>query len=136
MRLALLVSLLATALLACGACRSRAACVPGAAPGPDSLAGATLEPRPLAAFPAPGVRAWQVGLLRPDRFEHASLSFAIAAALTVAWRDRAAAAGATLALGAAKELWDSRHGSADAVDLVANVAGISVSVLTIRGRAP
>lgn len=77
----------------------------------------------LAAFPPERVRAWQVGLLRPDRLQHASFSFALGTAFTLASRDRAAGAGAALALGALKELWDSRHGGADGVDLLADAIG-------------
>ena len=90
----------------------------------------------LATFPTPRVRAWQMGPLRPDRMEHASLSFALASAFTVALRDRAGSAALTLALGAGKELWDSRHGGADLADLAADAVGIGLSLLVIRGRAP
>lgn len=90
----------------------------------------------LAAFPPPRVRAWQLGLLRPDRMEHASLSFALASAFTMAMRDRAGSAALTFALGAGKEFWDSRHGGADAVDLAADAIGLGLSLLVIRGRAP
>jgi hypothetical protein len=100
----------------------------GAAPSTSPLADS------LAAFPSPRVRAWQVGLARPDRLEHAGLSFTLAAALTLAFQDRAAAAGVTLALGAGKEWWDSRHSHAEALDLVADAVGVGLAVVLIRGR--
>ena len=77
----------------------------------------------LPAFPPPEVRAWQVGLLRPDRLQHAGLSFALGAAFTLASRDRAAGASAAFALGALKEVWDARHSGADGVDLLADAVG-------------
>ncbi len=89
-----------------------------------------------ASFPPPRVRAWQVGLLRPDRLEHAGLSFTLAAALTVAFRDRASAAGVTLAMGVAKEYWDSHHEGAEAMDLAADAVGVGVAMISVRGRAP
>ncbi len=105
----------------------------------DRLPAASVTDRrlePLAAFPPPRVRAWQVGLLRPDRLEHAGLSFTLAAALTVAFRDRASAAGLTLALGVAKEFLDSRREGAEAMDLAADAVGLGVALVTVRGRAP
>lgn len=93
-------------------------------------------PDSLAAFPPPRVRAWQVGLVRPDRLEHAGLSFTLAAAFTLALEDRAAAAGVTFALGVGKEWWDSRHSRAEALDLVADAVGVGLAYVFIRGRAP
>jgi hypothetical protein len=71
-------------------------------------------------------------LLRGDRLQHASLSFTLAAGLTVLFRDRAAGAGVALGLGIAKELWDSRHGGADATDLLADALGVGAALLTVR----
>jgi hypothetical protein len=91
----------------------------------------------LAAFPSPRVRAWQVGLLRPDRLQHAGLSFTLGAGFTLAFQDRVAAAGVTLALGAGKEWWDARRGrGADAMDLVADAVGLGLALVAVRGRAP
>ncbi|MCE9627181.1 MAG: hypothetical protein K8R56_04595 [Candidatus Eisenbacteria bacterium] len=88
-----------------------------------------------AAFPAPQVRAWQVGLLRPDRLEHASLSFTLAGALLIATRDRPAAGAVTLAAGLGKELWDRRGPSGfDGIDLVADATGIALALTLIRAR--
>lgn len=78
------------------------------------------------------MRAWQVGLLRGDRLQHASLSFALGAAWTLAFRDAAAGAGTALALGALKELWDARRGGADGVDLVADALGATLGAIAAR----
>lgn len=90
---------------------------------------------PLVAFPAPRVRAWQTGLLRPDRLEHASLSFTLTAALVLATRDHAAAAAGALAFGVGKELWDARGSSGfDVVDLSADGAGVTLALIAVRAR--
>lgn len=99
----------------------------------DSAAHAALVP--LAAFPTPGVRAWQTGLLRPDRLEHASLSFTLTAALILATRDHAAAAAGALAFGLGKELWDARGSSGfDVIDLSADGAGVTLALIAVRAR--
>jgi VanZ family protein len=109
---------------------------------PESLATlASVAPESLAAFPAPRVRAWQVGVVRPDRLEHAGLSFTLGAAFTLAFRDRLPAAALTLALGAGKEYWDSRQArgsgsGAEALDLVADAVGLGLALVCVRGRAP
>ena len=103
----------------------------------EAIAGAEAPTESLAVFPSPRVRAWQVGLLRPDRLQHAGLSFTLGAALTIAFQDRVAAAGLTLALGAGKEWWDSRRGrGADAMDLAADALGLGLALVAVRGRAP
>jgi len=94
-----------------------------AAAAPDSL-----------AFPPPRVRAWQLGLARPDRLQHASLSFALAAGTGIATRDRAAAFGATLCVGVLKEVWDSRRDRFDVVDLTADLAGATLGALAAGRR--
>ena len=86
----------------------------------------------LPAFPDARVRAWQVGLLRPDRLQHAGISFALGVGFTLATREPVAGAGAALALGALKELWDSRHGGADAVDLLADAVGACAGAAAAR----
>lgn len=111
--------LLCIALVAPGRVRAQAEPPLVAAPAADTL----------HAFPPATVRAWQVGLLRPDRLQHAGLSFALGAAFTLASRDQVAGAATALALGALKELWDSRHGGADGVDLVADAVGATLGAL-------
>jgi len=95
----------------------------------------SLAAGPGPAFPAPTVRAWQVGLLRPDRLQHAGFSFTLAVAGTIGFRDRTAGGAVALALGAAKEGWDSRHGGADAVDLLADAVGVALGVVAVRSHA-
>jgi hypothetical protein len=90
----------------------------------------------LVSFPPPRVRAWQVGLVRGDRLEHASLSFAVTAAFTIVYRDRAAAAGTAFAFGLGKELWDGRQGHFDPVDLAADAVGIGLASLLVTPRGP
>lgn len=79
-----------------------------------------------AAYPPPRVRAWQVGLARADRLQHASLSFTLAAGAAAASRRPAAAFAGVLALGLAKEFRDARRGRFDAVDLAADAAGAAL----------
>jgi hypothetical protein len=90
----------------------------------------------IGSFPPPRVRAWQVGLVRADRLEHASLSFALTSALTIVFRDRAAAAGTALAFGLGKELWDGRQGHFDPVDLAADAVGIGLASVLVAPRGP
>ena len=78
------------------------------------------------AIPPARVRAWQTGLLRADRLQHASLSFTLAAGAGLAGRTRTQAFGFTLALGVAKELHDGRRGRFDVVDLAADAAGAAL----------
>ena len=125
-----------TALLLAG--RAHA---PGTADTTVVAAPGFADPRPLVAapvataFPAPRVRAWQMGLLRPDRLEHASFSFTLAGAAIVATRSRAAGAG-MLALGLAKELYDRRPGGSgfDPVDLAADATGVGLAIVLVRAR--
>ncbi len=81
------------------------------------------------ALPASRVRAWQTGLLRPDRLEHASLAFTGGLAAGLLSRRPAGALGAALALGLAKELWDARRSSFDRGDLAADLAGAGLAAL-------
>lgn len=95
----------------------------------------TSASRPLAAWSEPAVRAWQAGMLRPDRLQHASVSFTLAAAVLLATRSRTASAAGTLALGIGKELWDMRSASGfDPVDLAADGAGITLACIAVRAR--
>ena len=90
----------------------------------------------IASFPPPRVRAWQVGLVRGDRLQHASLSFALASALIIVTRDRAAGAATAFALGVGKELWDGRTGRFDPVDLAADAVGIGFATVLVAPRGP
>ncbi len=81
-------------------------------------------------FPAPVVRGWQVGLLRPDRLQHASLSLTLGLAAGLTSRRAAVAGYGTLALGLAKELYDVRRTGFDPVDLCADAVGAGAAAWT------
>lgn len=101
----------------------------------DASADSSAARAALAEFPTPGVRAWQVGLLRADRMQHLGFSFALTTALIILTRDRGAAATATLSVGFAKELWDRRGSSGfDPIDLAADAAGTGLAVVLVRAR--
>lgn len=89
------------------------------------------------AFPAPEVRAWQVGLLRSDRMVHAGFSFTLMTALGLATHDRRIGAALTLAAGLGKELWDTHPGGSgfDATDLAADATGTALGVIVL-GATP
>lgn len=72
------------------------------------------------------IRAWQVGLARPDRLQHASLSFTLSAGTGLAGGTRTQAFALALGLGTLKELWDRRHGGFDPVDLSADAIGAAL----------
>lgn len=102
----------------------------------DSLATAVVRGDSMVSFPAPRVRAWQVGLVRGDRMEHASLSFALTSALIIVTRNRAASAATAFAFGIGKELWDQRTGSFDPVDLSADAVGVALATVLVTPRGP
>jgi hypothetical protein len=106
-------------VLACGAAEVRAQ--PAAR---DSSA----APVPL---PPPAVRRWQVGLLRPDRLQHGSLSMTLGLAAGLLSRRPAAGAAAGLGLGLVKELLDIRGGEGgfDVVDLCADALGAGAAAV-------
>jgi uncharacterized protein YfiM (DUF2279 family) len=89
------------------------------------------------AFPAPQVRAWQVGLLRSDRMVHAGFSFTLMTALGLATRDRATGVALTLAAGLGKELWDMHPGGSgfDWTDLAADATGTAFGAIVV-GDSP
>jgi len=99
----------------------------GRASAPDSI---------VVSFPPPRVRAWQVGLVRGDRMEHASLSFALTSALIIVTRNRAAGAATALAFGVGKELWDQRTSRFDPVDLTADAVGVGLASLLVTPHGP
>jgi len=85
-----------------------------------------LEP---PKFPEPKVRAWQTGLLRADRIQHASLSMTIGFGFGMVSRSPSAAFGSALALGFAKEMWDRKHTRFDTTDLWADTIGASLAAV-------
>jgi hypothetical protein len=100
---------------------------PALAPGLAALAAPSGADSGAVAPPPPQVRAWQVGLLRPDRLEHATLSFTLALGAGAVTRQPAAAAGGVLALGLAKEVRDRRHAGFDLLDLLADAVGAGLA---------
>jgi hypothetical protein len=98
----------------------------GLAFAPAAAAGGTATPPPL---PPPSVRAWQTGLLRPDRLEHASFAFTLGLGVGLLSRQPASAAASALTLGLAKEVRDRRHGGFDPVDLATDAIGATFAAL-------
>ena len=88
------------------------------------------------AMEAATVRAWQTGVLAPDKLEHLSLSFTTGLAIGVGSRRPAAAAAGALTLGLAKELYDRRHTRFDPGDLAADALGAALAALATRSLAP
>jgi hypothetical protein len=85
------------------------------------------------ALPPPRVRAWQTGLLRTDRLEHATLAFTVGLGAGVLSRSPAAAAGSAFAVGLAKEIRDRRHGGFDPLDLAADTFGAACAAFATAG---
>jgi len=108
----------------------------GRASAPDSIVAPAARADSVVSFPPPRVRAWQVGLVRGDRMEHASLSFALTSALIIVTRNRAASAATALAFGVGKELWDQRTSRFDPVDLTADAVGVGLASLLVTPHGP
>ena len=109
-------------LVACGAWNGVAAPGCNAQAFPDStLAGAVA--------PSPGIpsHSWPAA----DRHQHLSLSFACGLGAGIAASSPTAAALCPLALGVAKEAWDSRGAGWDAVDLAADLLGAALAVWAV-----
>jgi hypothetical protein len=82
------------------------------------------------------VRAWQTGLLRPDRLQHASLSWTLGLAIGIATRRPAAVLGGVAAVGLAKEVADRKGTGFDPVDLAADLIGGTAAALVTVGWRP
>lgn len=78
---------------------------------------------PERELPPPDVRAWQTGLARPDRLEHASLAFTIGLGAGLATRKPAVAFTVPAVLGLGKEIADARSTGFDLFDLAADLIG-------------
>lgn len=85
----------------------------------------------VTPLPLPGARAraWQTGLMRADRLEHASLAFSSGLAVALLTRRPVAALAGGFTLGLAKELWDRRTRHFDGGDLVADAIGAGLAML-------
>ena len=95
------------------------------------LSPATAPAGPAASppLPAPATRAWQTGLLRPDRLEHASFSFTLGLGAGLLSRQPASAGGSALAIGLVKEIRDRHRGGFDPVDLAADALGAGLAAV-------
>jgi hypothetical protein len=93
----------------------------------------TLTPR--AASPDSLDIHWMPGSVtgRPDLLLHASLSFAVGLAVGVATEEPAAAAGTSITLGLAKEIYDVRF---DKTDLMADLVGAGLAALVTHWLDP
>src|SRR5437867_8340210 len=80
-------------------------------------------------LPPPKVRAWQTGLLRPDRLQHASLALSAGLAAGVLTREPVVALESAVSLGLLKESWDRRRGRFDLVDLAADGIGAGLAAV-------
>ena len=76
-------------------------------------------------IPAPAVRAWQTGLARPDRLQHATLALTLGLGAGLASREPWAAAAIPAALGLIKEISD--RPKFDRIDLLADLAGAAAA---------
>jgi hypothetical protein len=115
------------------------ACIAGIAIAPAIARAETAPPAEAARpdsvavpLPPPRVRHWQVGLLRPDRMQHVSLSMTLGLGAGLVTRSPRVAAWGSLALGLAKELYDIRRTGFDPVDLSADCVGSGAAALGTR----
>lgn len=107
--------------------------IPAAVPeGSAATAGSQRVDSTAVGFPELRVRHWQVGLFRPDRMQHASLSLTLGLAAGLISRKPVIAACGSLALGLAKELHDIGGSGFDPVDLCADALGAGASALGTR----
>jgi hypothetical protein len=77
-------------------------------------------------------RAFQTGVLRADRLQHASLAFTLGLGAGIAGREPAGAFAAAAGLGLVKELVDRRADRFDWGDLAADFAGAGLAALATR----
>lgn len=77
------------------------------------------------AFPDARARAWQTGMFRQDRLQHASLAMTAGLSIGLVTRSPSTGFGGVLALGLLKEIRDARSDRFDWLDLTADVLGAS-----------
>jgi hypothetical protein len=91
----------------------------------------TVPRRPAeeaSELPTGAAHGWQTGVFRPDRLQHASLSFAIASGVGVVTRRPGIGAGTAIVLGFGKELLDDH---VDGGDLTADAVGAALAALVV-----
>ena len=93
---------------------------------------AAAPPDSLPEPPTARVRAWQTGLLAPDRLQHGSLSLTHGVGAGMAGARPLHAFLGTSALGIAKEWRDHQRTRFDPVDLAADVIGAAIGSLLAR----
>lgn len=89
----------------------------------EPVAPATLEAPASLEFPTREARVWQMGLMRPDRLQHATFSLTAGLMIGLTSEEPAAAAGGAMLFGLAKEFRDARTDRFDVLDLVADALG-------------
>jgi hypothetical protein len=112
-----------------------------AAPSDSGLAMPAITPAisdtvDALAFPDPEERRWQIGLLRPDRLQHASLALTISLATGLMTREPLVGLAAGLGAGVAKETWDLHRTGFDWVDLAADAVGCAIGTAAAAALVP
>lgn len=117
-----------------------AAPVPGRAAPPDSIGATESAPDTVAIaaaappmLPPPRTRAWQVGLLRTDRLQHASFSLTLGLGFGLTTQEPVNAIYGTMTVGVLKEIWDIRTTGFDVMDLLADLAGAGTAAVITSG---
>ena len=100
--------------------------------GAPGLAVAETPP-PL---PSRETRAWQTGLLRTDRLQHASLAFTLGLGVGAVTREPWAAFGGVSVLALGKEVADRHRTGFDPVDLAAGMIGAGAAALVVSTWRP
>lgn len=90
-------------------------------------------PPPL---PSRETRAWQTGLLRTDRLQHASLAFTLGLGVGAVTREPWAAFGGVSVLALGKEVADRHRTGFDPVDLAAGMIGAGAAALVVSTWRP
>ena len=96
---------------------------------------AGAAPATSPTLPAASVRAWQTGVLRPDRLQHASFTFTLGLGIGLLTKRPAAAAAGAFTIGLAKEVRDRGHGGFDPVDLLADAIGAGLAAACVHTLA-
>ncbi len=107
-------------MISTDACRAAVFALALASGGTHADSTARSQP---PALPPRAVRAWQVGLVRPDRLRHETASLTIGLGFGLATRQPWAAAAGAIGCGLLQELWDMRRIGFDPVDLCADAVG-------------
>lgn len=88
------------------------------------------------SLPPHETRAWQTGLLRTDRLQHASLAFTLGLGVGAVTREPWAAFGGVSVLALGKEVADRHRTGFDPVDLAAGMIGAGAAALVVSNWRP